>query len=264
MFKSIVWRLLGVVLLATVTWIYTRDWFAVGIITFIHHASFLVIFYLHERVWQKNTHKFKPIFKALTYEVILGNLVLGSITLAVTGSWLAVSSITLTYIPIKLVIYPIYDLLWKSRRVVYAYVVADILHIGHLIHLEKSKKAGDYLIVGVLSDEATEEKKPRPIIPAGERATMILALKFVDKVVPQRTYSPLENIQTIKPDVLMESTSHKEQPANEFVESYGGEVIVSPYFEGQSSTSIKNKIIKRSHPPQRLKKKERDQNQKPT
>jgi len=71
---------------------------------------------------------------------------------------------------------------------------------------------------------------------------MILALECVTKAVPQKTYSPLDNVKKFKPDVLMESTSHKEMPANEYVESYGGTVIISPYYHKQSSSKIKEKI----------------------
>lgn len=127
------------------------------------------------------------------------------------------------------------------KKIVYAYVVSDILHIGHLKHLERAKKYG-YLIVGVLTDKATMEKKPRPIIPYYERKKIIQSLKFVDHVVAQSTYSPLPNVKRIKPDILMESTSHPEQPANEYVKQYGGRVIVSPYYLKQSSTAIKKKI----------------------
>lgn len=128
------------------------------------------------------------------------------------------------------------------KKVVYAYVVGDIIHIGHIKHLQNAKQQGDYLIVGVLTDEATMEKKPAPIITFPERLEVVRSLKMVDEAIPQTTYSPLGNVQRIKPDVLMESDSHPEQPANEFVSSYGGKVVVTPYFDLQSSTKIKTKI----------------------
>ena len=134
--KSIIWRLLSIILLTTVTWIYTRNWLIVEIIILIHNTNFLVIFYLHERIWQKNTWPTKPILKAITYEIILTSLILGYTIYLISGSWLTVSGITLTYIPIKFIIYPIYDVLWKSKKIVYAYVVADLIHFGHLRHLE--------------------------------------------------------------------------------------------------------------------------------
>jgi len=127
--------------------------------------------------------------------------------------------------------------------VVYAYVVADLLHIGHIRHLQNSKTHGDYLIVGVLTDEATMEKKPAPILSFAERVEIVKSIKLVDEVVAQYTYSPLDNIKQIRPDVLMESDSHPDQPANDFVLSYGGQVVITPYYHSQSSTKIKEKIL---------------------
>lgn len=133
-------------------------------------------------------------------------------------------------------------------RIVYSYYVLDLVHKGHLKMMENAKaiagKDGK-LIVGILTDEAVMEKKARPIISFDERYDLANALKFVDLVVAQDTYSPLPNVKKIKPDILMESTSHTDeaiQEACEVMESIGGEVIVIPYYPSQSSTNIKNKI----------------------
>ncbi len=134
----------------------------------------------------------------------------------------------------------------NKKKTVYAYLVADVFHIGHLKFLQNAKKEGDYLIAGILTDEACMEKKPRPIIPYEERKAIVKSLGIVNKVVGQREYSPLKNIKKFKPKVLMESDSHKEMPGNRFVEGYGGIIVVAPYYEGQSSTSIKKKIIRKA------------------
>ena len=133
---------------------------------------------------------------------------------------------------------------WRKKKIVYAYAVGDIIHIGHLKALENAKKQGDYLIVGILTDEAVMEKKPKPIISFKERMQTMIALKYVDEVMPQDTYSPLSNVQKVKPDVLMESSDHAKMPANAFVESYGGKVVITPYYKLQSSTNIKQEIFK--------------------
>ena len=124
----------------------------------------------------------------------------------------------------------------------YAYIVGDIIHKGHLIHLKNCSKLCDVLFAGVLSDKACMEKKPKPIIDLSERIDIIGSLEYVTVAVCQDEYSPLENCKAIKPDILFESTSHKEMPANNFIKSIGGRVIVMPYFAGQSSTNIKEKI----------------------
>ena len=71
---------------------------------------------------------------------------------------------------------------------VYAYVVADILHCGHLEALRNARALGDKLIVGVLTDEAVCEKKPKPVVPFKERFDLVRALDMVDAVVAQDEY----------------------------------------------------------------------------
>jgi len=136
----------------------------------------------------------------------------------------------------------------RKMKIVYSYYVLDLVHKGHLKMMENAKaiagKDGK-LIVGILTDEAVMEKKIKPIISFDERFDLANAIKYVDLVVAQETYSPLPNVKKIKPDILMESTSHTDEAieeANEVMESIGGEVIVIPYYPSQSSTNIKNKI----------------------
>jgi bifunctional ADP-heptose synthase (sugar kinase/adenylyltransferase) len=71
----------------------------------------------------------------------------------------------------------------------------------------------------------------------------------VDVVVAQETYSPLQNVMRIRPDILIESSSHNDQDiekARKIMEKIKGSVIVLPYFPGHSSTNIKNKISRLS------------------
>ena len=136
----------------------------------------------------------------------------------------------------------------KGKTVVYAYVCGDILHKGHLLAIKNAASLGDFLIIGVLTDEAIMEKKDRPIISFEERLELVEALKLVDMVVPQHTYSPRENMENLKPDILMESTSHDRsliEDSKKCMKDIGGKVVVSSYYPYQSSTSIKNKIIER-------------------
>ena len=128
--------------------------------------------------------------------------------------------------------------------VVYCYVCGDILHKGHIEHLKNCKALGDKLIVGVLTDAAVMEKKPRPAMNFDERFDLVRSLRWVDVAVAQHTYSPLDNVRALKPDILVEATDHKEQPANEFIEGIGGRVFAMPYYPDHSSTEVKNRINK--------------------
>ena len=136
-------------------------------------------------------------------------------------------------------------------KLVYSYYVLDIVHKGHLLMMKNSKAiAGEdgKLVVGILTDEAVMEKKPKPILPFEDRMNLASAIRYVDVVVAQETYSPLPNIMRIKPDILMESTSHSEEEieeAREYMESINGRVIVIPYYPAEPSTHIKNEIKNR-------------------
>lgn len=133
-------------------------------------------------------------------------------------------------------------------KIGYCYLVADLLHIGHLKHLQACKGLCDKLIAGILTDGAVMEKKPKPIISFGERLEMTKNVQFVDVAVKQETYSPLPNVKQLQPDILFESTSHSEEAIAEgrkVIEKFGGRVIVMPYYAGQSVTAIKNKILKK-------------------
>jgi len=251
--KSIIWRIIGILILATITYVYTRSWIITSLVTIIHHITFLIVFYYHEMIWakfKKPSGWWRKIAKMFTYETLCGNIILGIITYLITGSWKTMTAITLTYIGIKHLLYILNEFLWQEEiEMVYTYVVGDILHIGHIIHLERARNLAGKgkVIVGVLTNKATMEKKSKPVINFEERVRTINSLKYVDVVIPQKTYSPLSNIKKIKPDIVMESESHNKKDIEEirkFVESYGGRVFISPYYKLQSSTKIKEKIKK--------------------
>lgn len=135
-------------------------------------------------------------------------------------------------------------------NIVYSYYVLDIVHRGHLLMMKNAKAmAGPdgKSIVGILTDEAVMEKKPKPLLSFDERMEIAAAIKYVDLVVAQETYSPLPNVMKMRPDILMESASHDEEDiekAREVMAELNGKVVVIPYFPGQSSTNLKNEILR--------------------
>jgi len=119
--KSIIWRIMGILILAAVTYVYTRQWIQTGLITLIHHGVFLGVFYLHERLWLKvkifQNLTTRSILKMLTYETLCGNVILGTISYLVTGSWKQMTAITLTYISIKHVCYIFNEFIWDRIKI---------------------------------------------------------------------------------------------------------------------------------------------------
>jgi len=116
--KSMAWRIVGVIILAAITYAFTRNWMQTGLVTVIHHSVFLVVFYLHERVWLRfpRTKMFRrSLWKMFTYETLCGNIILGTITYFVTGNWKAMTAITLTYIGTKHACYVLNEYVWKEE-----------------------------------------------------------------------------------------------------------------------------------------------------
>jgi len=51
--KSFVWRIFGIVILGTVSWVVTHSWKEMTVITFIFHGVRVILYYFHERVWER-------------------------------------------------------------------------------------------------------------------------------------------------------------------------------------------------------------------
>src|SRR5438046_10098701 len=70
----------------------------------------------------------------------------------------------------------------EGRRIVLANGCFDLLHVGHVRYLAAARRLGDVLFVGLNSDASVERLKGagRPLMPAGERAEILAALRCVD------------------------------------------------------------------------------------
>lgn len=67
---------------------------------------------------------------------------------------------------------------------VYADMVGDLFHHGHVELLRRARALGDELIVGVHSDETVMTYKRRPILTMDERISVVQACRYVDRVIP--------------------------------------------------------------------------------
>jgi len=134
---------------------------------------------------------------------------------------------------------------------VYAYMVGDLWHVGHRRLVEQAKALGDYLIVGVLTDEATMAYKRKPIIPFAERLELIMDSKQVDEVMVQSNVDPTDNLKE-RPDVDMvvhahypdEVLSHWES-ACKYMKTVGKRAVRLDYYPLQSTTKIIKSIKER-------------------
>ena len=67
---------------------------------------------------------------------------------------------------------------------VYADMVGDLFHYGHVEFLEKARALGDYLIVGVHGDNDAEINKRKPILTMEERVACVVGCRYADEVLP--------------------------------------------------------------------------------
>ena len=134
--------------------------------------------------------------------------------------------------------------IWRNHheRIVFTNGCFDLLHAGHVAYLERARKLGDRLVVGLNTDRSVHELKGprRPVIGQGDRARVLAALAAVDAVVLFDQATPIELIQQVRPDILAKGADYTEDGVvgGDFVKSYGGQVALVPLVEGKSSSAI--------------------------
>jgi rfaE bifunctional protein nucleotidyltransferase chain/domain len=138
----------------------------------------------------------------------------------------------------------------RGGPVVFTAGVWDILHIGHLNLLNRAKALGQTLVVGVLTDEAAERYKPRPVMPFEQRIEIIRALRVVDAVFPVHDTNATPLLQEVRPDILVHGSDIDHRPGWEIGQTWirenGGQFVVLPYTDGVSSTGLKDKVRART------------------
>ena len=134
----------------------------------------------------------------------------------------------------------------NGKRVVFTNGCFDLLHPGHIHSLEAARALGDFLIVGVNSDESVRTLKGagRPLIPAEERAEILASLECVDGVLIFDELTPQKVIAGLQPDILVKGSdwSGNQIVGREEVEAAGGKVVLIDVVPGYSTTEILKKI----------------------
>ena len=77
----------------------------------------------------------------------------------------------------------------------------DLLHPGHLLYLESSKKLGDELVV-IVARDVNVKHKPKPIVPEDQRLKMVQALKVIDLAILGEEKDIFRPIEQLRPDII--------------------------------------------------------------
>ncbi|MGI4741022.1 MAG: D-glycero-beta-D-manno-heptose 1-phosphate adenylyltransferase [Janthinobacterium lividum] len=136
---------------------------------------------------------------------------------------------------------------WRAagERIVFTNGCFDLLHLGHVDYLEKSRALGDRLVVGLNTDASVSAIKPgRPIQDETSRARIMAALGFVDAVVFFGEQTPLHLIELVQPDILVKGDDYTIDGivGHELVLNRGGQVLTVPLVSGYSTSRIVEKV----------------------
>jgi rfaE bifunctional protein nucleotidyltransferase chain/domain len=147
----------------------------------------------------------------------------------------------------------------QRRTVVLCHGVFDLVHMGHVRHLEAARREGDMLIVTVTADHFVNKGPGRPIFGEDMRAEMLAALEYVDCVGINHAADAESVLDTIMPDVYVKGSDY-ENPEDditgkigaerEAVERHGGRLVFTRDITFSSSNLI-NRYLDVYDPPLR-------------
>jgi D-beta-D-heptose 7-phosphate kinase/D-beta-D-heptose 1-phosphate adenosyltransferase len=129
-----------------------------------------------------------------------------------------------------------------GRRVVFTNGCFDLLHAGHVTLLERARRLGDLLVVGINSDRSVRALKGprRPLVGQRDRALVLASLECVDAVTVFNERTPLRLIERLRPAILIKGADwgRSEIIGREAVERHGGRVVRLPLVKGRSTSRL--------------------------
>lgn len=135
----------------------------------------------------------------------------------------------------------------QGRIVALAHGVFDLLHLGHVRHLEEARRHGDMLVVTVTADPFVNKGPGRPVFSELLRAQMIAALEHVDLVAVNPAPTAVNVLNTVKPSVYVKGSDYADAAADvtggivderNAVETHGGRMVFTDDITFSSSSLI--------------------------
>ncbi len=143
------------------------------------------------------------------------------------------------------------DLRAQGKKIVHCHGVFDLLHIGHIKHLEAARKIGDILVVTLTPDRFVNKGPHRPAFPEGLRAEALASLTSTSYVAINEWPTAVETINRLKPSFYVKGVvreSGKRDHTNaidlekDAVEANGGEMVLTDE-ETYSATTLINQFM---------------------
>ena len=131
---------------------------------------------------------------------------------------------------------------------VYADIVGDLFHKGHVEFCKKAKALGDVLIIGVLADDTVKSYKRVPVLSLEERVAAIQACRYIDEVI---VAPPLRLTEEWIREHNIDLVVHGDDFDQTMIEDQYGVALklgifrTVPYTQGISTTNIIHRIVER-------------------
>jgi len=131
----------------------------------------------------------------------------------------------------------------EGKKIVFTNGCFDLLHAGHVRYLNRAKKLGDVLIIGLNADSSVAGLKPgRPVNSQKHRAEVLAGLAAVDYIVIFSEKTPYNLIKTVRPDLLVKGGDwNKEDIVGSDIAK---ETRSLAYIKGLSTTKTIEKILR--------------------
>ena len=139
----------------------------------------------------------------------------------------------------------------ENRKVALCHGVFDLVHLGHVRHLEAARRRGDLLLVTLTADAFVNKGPGRPAFTEALRAEMLGALEYVDWVGINRAPDAISLIRAIKPDFYVKGSDYADAATDitgkiseerRAVEAHGGELVFTDEITN-SSTKLINRYF---------------------
>jgi len=134
-----------------------------------------------------------------------------------------------------------------GKNVALCHGVFDVVHLGHVRHLQSARAEGDVLVVSVTADAFVNKGPGRPVFPQHLRAEMLAAMQIVDWVVISHSASAVPVIEAARPDIYVKGQDYqnaedditgKIRIEEEAVKSAGGRLVFTHDITFSSSNLI--------------------------
>ena len=147
----------------------------------------------------------------------------------------------------------------RGLKVALCHGVFDVVHLGHIRHIQAARREGDVVIVTITADRHVNKGPGRPVFAENMRAEMLATLSTVDWVGISQSPSAEQIIEIIKPDIYVKGSDYanseddvtgKINAERDAVERHGGRVTFTREVTF-SSSSLVNQYFDIYDPPLR-------------